>query len=125
MKFLFVTIFGESASLVQGLMREGHAARLYIKNAKFQDVARGIVPHVQNWKKHRDWADVIVFDDVEMASDIEWLRERGYLVVGGNRFGDRLENDRLFGQKIMAEAGIKIPRSWRFRSFASAIKFIK
>src|SRR3989344_8706958 len=102
MKFLFVTPLGESASLVQALQEEGHEVKFYIKYSKFGDMARGIVPHVQNWKKHRDWADVIVFDDVEMASDIEWLRERGYLVVGGNRFGDRLENDRLFGQKIMA-----------------------
>jgi len=125
MKFLFVTPLGESASLIQTLISEGHEVKFYIKYAKFKDIARGLVPHVLNWKKHRDWADVIVFDDVEMAKDIEWLRARDYLVVGGNRFGDRLENYRLFGQKIMAQAGIKIPPSWRFKRFSSAIKFIK
>lgn len=125
MKFLFVTPLGESASLIQTLREEGHHVRFYIKHRKFWDMAHGLVPHVRDWKKHRDWADVIVFDDVEMARDIEWLRARDYLVVGGNRFGDRLENDRLFGQKIMSEVGIKIPPSWRFKSFTSAISFVK
>ena len=125
MKFLFVTIFGESAALAQRLLEESHTVRFYIKDSKYQDTARGIIPRVRDWKKHRDWADVIVFDDVEMAKDIEWLREQEYLVIGGNIFGDRLENDRVFGQKIMNEAGIKNPLSRRFRSFANAITFVK
>jgi len=125
MKFLFVTPLAESASLVQKVQEEGHAVRFYIKDKKWRDVARGLVPHVRDWKKHRDWADIIVFDDVEMAKDAEWLRERGYPVIGGNVFGDRIENDRIFGVKIMREAGIRFPRSWRFKSFASGIKFIQ
>ena len=125
MKFLFVTPLAESASLVQKVQEEGHAVRFYIKDRKWRDVARGLVPHVRDWKKHRDWADIIVFDDVEMAKDAEWLRERGYPVIGGNIFGDRIENDRIFGVKIMREAGIRFPRSWRFKSFASGIKFIQ
>ncbi len=125
MKFLFVTFFGESASLAMQLIDEGHQVRFFIKNKKMQDVARGLVPRVRNWKKHIDWADVIVFDDVDFGREIENLRNRGYLVVGGNRFGDRLENDRLFGQKIMQEAGILTPKSWRFRNFRRAIDFVK
>ncbi len=125
MKFLFVTIFGESTSLAQKLMEEGHAVRFFIKDKKFQDVGRGLIPRVRTWKNHVDWADVMVFDDVDYGREIEALRERGYRVVGGNRFGDRLENDRLFGQKILTEAGVKNPRSRRFRKFGSALRFIR
>lgn len=125
MKFLFVTLFGESASLAQQLLQEGHKVRFFVKDKKMQDVGRGLIPRVRNWKEHIDWANVLVFDDVDFGKDIERLRTKGYLVVGGNRFGDRLENDRLFGQKIMLEAGMKIPKSWRFRNFGSAIKFVK
>lgn len=125
MKFLFVTVFGESVSLAMQLIEEGHQVRFFIKDKKMQDVGRGLVPRVRNWKNHIDWADVIVFDDVDFGEEIERLRNKGYLVVGGNKFGDRLENDRLFGQKIMQEAGILIPKSWRFRSFKTAIDFIK
>ncbi len=90
-----------------------------------RDVARNLVPRVNNWKSHKDWADVIVFDDVNCGEDIESLRKKGYLVVGGNRFGDRLENDRIFAQKIMREAGMKLPPSWHFNNFQAGIEFIK
>jgi len=125
MKFLFVTIFGESATLAQQLQREGNQVRFYVKDKKMQDVARRLVPRVRDWKTHKDWADVIVFDDVDCGKEIESLRNRGYLVVGGNRFGDRIENDRLFAQKMMRETGMKLPPSWRFKNFKTAAKFIK
>ena len=125
MKFLFVTIFGESASLAQELLKEGHQVKFFIKDRKMQDVSRRLVPRARNWKKYKDWADVICFDDVDYGKEIDNLRNRGYLVVGGNRFGDKLENDRLFAQKIMKEARMKIPPSRRFRSFRTAIEFIK
>ncbi len=125
MKFLFVTPLAESSSLAQKVQEEGHAVKFYIKTRKYRDVARGLVPHVRDWKKHKDWADVIIFDDVDMAKDIEWLRARDYPVVGGNKFGDKIENNRIFGQKIARETGLKIPKSWRFKSFSSAITFIK
>lgn len=126
MKFLFVTLFGESSSLAQKLLyEEGHQVRFFVRDKKMQDVGRGLIPRVRNWKEHVDWAHVIVFDDVEFGRDIERLRKRGYLVVGGNRFGDRLENERLLGQKIMMETGMRIPKSWRFRRFQDAIHFVK
>lgn len=125
MKFLFVTIFGESAALAKHLMDEGHGVRFYIQNPDYASVGRGIIPKARKWRDFLSWADVIVFDDVELAAETESLRKRGYAVVGGNTFGDRLENDRIFGQRIMREAGIKTPQSWRFRSFESAIRFIK
>jgi phosphoribosylamine---glycine ligase len=125
MKFLFVTPLAESSSLAQKIVEEGHDLKFYVKSAKYKSVGRGLVPQVRTWRKHKDWADIIVFDDVEMANDIEWLRERGYLVVGGNKFGDKIENDRLFGQKIMDDVGIKTPKTFEFDRFSTAIDFIK
>lgn len=125
MKFLFVTLFGESLSLMQILIDEGHKVKCFIKDRKFHDIGRGLIPRVQNWKAHLDWADIVVFDDVDFGKDIDYLRNRGYFVVGGNSFGDRLENDRLFGQKVLQETGIKIPASWRFRNFANALRFVE
>ncbi len=125
MKFLFVTVFGESLSLMRTLEDEGHEVRYFIRDTKFQDVGRGVIPRVRDWRGYIDWGDVTVFDDVDFGREIDRLRKNGYPVVGGNQFGDRIENDRLFGQKILKEAGIKIPASWRFKSFAGAIRFIR
>lgn len=125
MKFLFVSVFGESLALMQELLREGHAVTCFVKDPKFQDVGRGIITRTRNWKNYTDSADVIVFDDADLGKDSELMRKRGYCVVGGNKFGDKLENERLFGQKILLAAGITFPKSWRFKKFTSAIHFIQ
>ena len=125
MKFLFVSLIGDSMALMQELLGEGHKVRCFITDHKFNDVGRGIIPRVRNWKQHKDWADVLVFDDANLGHDTEEMRKRGYKVVGGNRFGDKLENERSFGQKILGEAGISFPKSWRFRKFTSAKKFVQ
>ncbi len=124
MKFLFVTIFGESLALMQTLEDEGHRVKCFVKDPQFQDVGRGVVSRVRKWKPYAKWADVIVFDDADLGKDCENMRSRGYPCVGGNSFGDNLENQRLFGQKILEEVGIKIPKSQRFKSFRSAINFV-
>lgn len=124
MKFLFVTVFGESLALMRTLEDEGHRVKCFVKDPQFQDVGRGVISRVRKWKPYAKWADVIVFDDADLGRDCENMRSRGYPCVGGNSFGDNLENQRLFGQKILEEVGIKIPKSWRFKSFRSAIKFV-
>ncbi len=125
MKFLFISVFGESLALMQTLLDDGEFVRCFIKDQKFRSIGRGIVPHVLDWKKHIDWADILVFDDADLGQECEKVRARGYIAVGGNRFGDKLENVRLFGQKILLGAGIKFPKSRRFTRFSSAIRFIK
>ena len=39
--------------------------RIYIKNEEDKDVYDGFLEKVADWKIHSDWADVIVFDDVD------------------------------------------------------------
>ena len=124
MKFLFVTVFGESLALMRTLEDEGHRVKCFVKDPQFQDVGRGVISRVRKWKPYAKWADVIVFDDADLGRDCENMRSRGYPCVGGNSFGDNLENQRLFGQKILEEVGIKIPKSQRFKSFRSAINFV-
>jgi phosphoribosylamine---glycine ligase len=125
MKFLFVSLIGDSLALMQELSNEGHQVRCFMTDHKFDDVGRGIIPRVRDWRQHKDWADVIVFDDANLGYDTEVTRKQGYMVVGGNRFGDRLENERSFGQKILGEAEINFPKSWKFRSFSNARKFVQ
>lgn len=124
MKFLFLTIFSESTSLMQTLMAEGHKVKCFIRDGRYRDVGQGIIPHVQNWQNHLRWADVVVIDDLGFGKDADRLRASGFLVVGGNGFGDRVEDDREFGQKIMSQAGIKMPPAWRFKNFQTAANFV-
>jgi len=69
-----------------------------------KDVYGGILDKVDDWKKHADWADVIVFDDIGFGDIAESLRASGKIVIGGSRYTDKLEEDREFGQNEMQKS---------------------
>src|SRR5206468_12076723 len=49
------------------------------------------------------------------------LRSRGFNVIGGSAFGDRLENDRAFAFSLLAEQSLNIARVKEFTSGDAAI----
>src|SRR5437773_1873454 len=102
-------------------------ARLLKKNIFYRARLRKLLfaEKVEKWEDHVDWADVIVFDDVEFGQQAERLRKKGKLVVGGADYTDRLEMDREFGQMEMKKCGINILPQWQFSNYDEAIDFIK
>lgn len=65
------------------------------------------VEKTDDWEPSRDWADVIVFDDIGFGAAAERLRKDGKAVVGGSVASDRLELDRDFGQEQLKKAGLQ------------------
>jgi phosphoribosylamine---glycine ligase len=124
-KFLFVSHDGLIHDLAWEVQKEGHAVKYYIQSKKDQDVADGLVEKVTDWEAHKDWADVIVFDDTGFGDAAEKLRKDGRAVVGGTRMSDKLEEDRDFGQSEMKAAGLTTLPYWDFDSFDAAIDFIR
>jgi len=73
--FLFVSYDGLIGDIAWLMIKEGHDVRYSIENPDDQEVGAGFVPMVKDWKKHVDWADVIVFDDVlGMGKEAQKLR---------------------------------------------------
>jgi phosphoribosylamine--glycine ligase len=124
-RFLFVSRNALIHGVALQVLQEGHEARYCILSRSDKDVADGLVEKVDSWPEHKDWADVVVFDDCDFGPDAERLRREGRLVVGGTRYTDRLEDDRDFGQAEMKAAGMTVLPSWDFGSFESAIDFIR
>jgi phosphoribosylamine--glycine ligase len=124
-KFLFVSTYGQTLDLAIQLLKEGCEAKMWIESAPDSQVGDGFVEKIDDWKKFVDWADVIIFDDVEFGAECEELRKRGKAVVGGTEYSDRLELDRDFGQQEMKAAGMNILPSWDFDSFDAAIDFVQ
>ncbi len=125
LKFLFVSLESLSGDLAWTLKKEGHEVKVYIKAKSDADVYNGFVEKIERWEDFIDWADVIIFDDVEFGGVAERLRKKGKLVVGGSEYTDRLEIDREFGQAEMKRHGINILPSWNFSNYDEAIAFIK
>jgi len=124
-KFLFVSELGLIHDLAWEVRKEGHAVKYHIKSKADRDVADGLVDKVDNWESHKEWADVIVFDDTGFGDVAERLRRDGHAVIGGTRATDRLEEDREFGQMEMKAAGLPTLPYWDFDSFDAAISFIR
>ena len=125
LKFLFISLESLSGDLVWSVKKEGHEVKAYIKAKGDLDVYNGFIDKVEKWEDHVEWADVIVFDDVEFGEQAEKLRKKGKLVVGGSVYTDRLEIDREFGQAELKKYGVNILPSWNFSNYDEAITFIK
>jgi phosphoribosylamine---glycine ligase len=123
-KFLFVSTYGQSLDMALQVQTEGTEVKLWIQSALDRQVGDGFVPKVDKWQEHKDWADVLVFDDVEFGTVCDDLRKQGKFVVGGTAYSDKLELDRDFGQSEMKAAGMNVLPYWDFDSFDAAIEFV-
>lgn len=123
-KFLLVSTEGQSAELGLQLTKEGSEVKMYIEEPEERKTGDGFVEKCEDWLAWKDWADVIIFDDVGSGELADKLREEGKFIVGGSRYTDRLEDDREFGQDEIKRAGINILPHWDFTNFDDAIKFV-
>jgi phosphoribosylamine--glycine ligase len=124
--FLFVSLSALIGDIAWQIRKEGHEVRYYIDAEKERDIADGFVPKVRDWKKHVDWADVIVFDDTLGQGKIaQELRAQGKLVIGGTDYTDRLEDDRSFGQEELKKAGVNIIPYRDFDNWDTAIEYVR
>ena len=125
LKFLFVSLESLSGDLAWSLVKEGHEVKAYIKAKSDADVYTGFIEKVPAWESYIDWADVIVFDDIEFGPQADKLRKRGKKVVGGSVYTDRLEIDREFGQDELKKYGINTLPNQNFSNYDEAVNFIK
>lgn len=111
--------------LAYTVKNEGNEVRYYIHSKTDKDISDGFVEKTDDWESLKDWADVVIFDDIGFASAAERLRKDGKAVVGGSLASDRLELDCDFGQEQLKKAGLLTIPSWDFTSFDDAVKFVK
>ncbi len=122
-KFLFVSLSGLIGDIAWQVLKEGHDVRYYIEAEKERDIADGFVPKSKDWEKDANWSDIIVFDDtLGQGAKAQALRASGKPVIGGTPYGDRLEDDRSFGQEQLKSAGVTIIPYEDFDSFDPAIR---
>ncbi len=97
--FLFISRWGEILDIAYATQNEGNAVKLYIEDKPSREIGTGFVKKVKDWKKHIDWADILIFDYTGFGKECTELRASGKIVFGGSEYTDLLELDRNFGQK--------------------------
>ncbi|HAT73591.1 MAG: Phosphoribosylamine/glycine ligase [Candidatus Moranbacteria bacterium GW2011_GWF2_36_839] len=128
MNILFISKDLSGADLAYRLKKEGHSVRLFIEDKTQNHNFEGLVEKTKDWKNDLGWVGkngLIVFDSSGYGKIQDELRKKGYAVVGGSEFADRLEHDRQYGQKIISVCGMKIIPSINFSCTKSAIKFVE
>ena len=120
------------ASLYLRLIEEGHEVRASVAHAESQDVMSGLVPLCgADWRAQLGWIrgagreGVIVFETAHHGAVQDALRSEGFHVVGGSAFGDRLEEDRAYGQDLLRVLGLPVARTLPFVDFADAIELLR
>jgi len=109
------------------LLREGHEVRVHAEEAAEHRAFLGLLDFVPDWWAELDWVGrdgVIFFERIGRGAVQDALRAEGYRVVGGSAFGDRLEEDRAFGQAVLREIGLPIAESTSFAHPSLALEWL-
>lgn len=132
MRFLGIGDTCDLGALYMRLLADGHAVRVFVADPLAQGTMAGLVEHTSSWEDELDWIKasgddgVILFENVAQARGTlqDKLRKDGYHVVGGSAFGDRLENDRAFAQRTLADIGLQTAEVWEFADLTAANDFL-
>ncbi len=127
MKFLAVTRRVYLGDIYLSLMREGHEVRVFADPPPNVPAFGGIIPLVERWRDELDWVGrdgIVFFEGVGIGRTQDELRAQGFKVIGGSALGDRLEQDRAYGQSVLAGLGLPIAWSRGFASPAEALDWL-
>ncbi len=128
MRFLGVGDCIELSDLYVSLMREGHDVRVFAGDPAHRGAMGGLILPVPDWRAELPWVGgngVILFETVGQGAAQDVPRAQGYAVIGGSAFGDRLENDRAFGQALLREAGLAVAPSLAFEHPEDAASWLR
>lgn len=133
MRFLGIGDFCDLGALYMRLIAEGNEVKVYISDPFAQGTMAGLVEHCENWKIELPWIKaagdrgIILFENVAASRGElqDELRRRGFQVIGGSAYGDRLETDRAYAQEVLGQIGMKTCPLHAFCSVMEGIKHIK
>jgi len=124
-KFLFISDLGSIGDLAFAVKNEGNEVKYNIRSKAEKEISDGFLEKTEDWESLKNWADVIIFDDIGFGTIADRLRKEGIAVIGGSSVSDRLELDRDFGHEQLKKAGLQTIPSWEFSNFDDAITYVK
>ena len=130
MRFLGVGDTVDLGDMYLRLQAAGHDVRVYAGDHEAQDIMRNMLAFTDDWRRELDWIraagkdGVVLIETSSLGETQDELRRDGFNVIGGSGLGDRLENDRAFGQSVLRDLGLSTATSHEFSSFDDAIDFV-
>ncbi len=130
MKVLLIDWYGGDGMLDFAMRSQaaGHEVRWHFrKNGRNDEVGRGLVTVVRDWREWMRWADIVVLsDNTKYLREIDaWRKNHGIKVIGATAEAATWELDRKTGQEVFKRAGIAVPPFKEFTDYDSAIAHVK
>jgi phosphoribosylamine---glycine ligase len=133
MRFLGIGDYCDLGALYLRLIEEGHEVKVSIGDPLCRGTMAGMVEQTADWRSELPWIraagrdGIILFENVaeDRGKLQDALRSEGFGVVGGSAYGDRLENDRAYAQRVLADAGLSIAQTWEFADRTAALAFLE
>jgi phosphoribosylamine--glycine ligase len=113
------------------LQSAGHEVRVHAADSEAHDVMRGMLRFTDDWRRELDWIraagmdGTILFETASLGEVQDELRRDGFNVIGGSGLGDRLENNREYGQSVLRSIGLRTAKSREFTNFDDASRFVE
>lgn len=129
MRVLGIGSYNDLGSIYMRCASEGHDVRVHIAEEGSRDVLHGLVPQAPDLLEALVWVrggddHVVLVEDSGWGLLQDQLRSKGYHVLGSSALGDRLEEDRAFGQQVLRDAGLHTLATHTFGNFSDAIAFV-
>lgn len=127
MRILLVSQHSIGAWFILRLMKEGHSVEWWLtERGPWEKSLRGLIPAPYLRRPPSsvlEAADLILFDSNGQGKLAEELRKYAP-VLGDSLLASKLEDDRLYGVKVMEQAGIEVPFYQTFKSPDEARGFL-
>jgi phosphoribosylamine--glycine ligase len=132
MRFLGIGDTCDLGALYMRLLADGHEVKVFVGEPLAQETMAGLVEHTASWETELDWVNaahdkgIVLFENVAKARGVlqDDLRRDGFNVIGGSAYGDRLENDRAFAQRVLANIDLQTAKVFEFDDVRTACTFI-
>ena len=130
MRFLGIGDTVDLGDMYLRLQAAGHEVRVHAADAEAHDVMRGMLRFTDDWQRELDWIrdagndGAILFETASRGEIQDDLRRDGFNVIGGSALGDRLENDRKYGQAALRSVGLRTAKAREFTSFDDACDYV-
>ena len=132
MRFLGIGDYCDLSALYLRLAAEGHEVRVSISEPRCHGTLAGMVSRTEDWEADLPWVREVGPDGIVLFENVSYgrgarqdaLRAQGFNVIGGSTFGDRLENDRAYAQRVLQDLGMPVAAVWEFDALADAEAFL-
>ena len=128
MRVLGVGESNDLGDLYRRLRADGHEVRVHVSEESCHDVLNGFVERCDDWRAELPWVTregLVVFEQAAHGAEQDQLRREGFRVIGCGALGERLENDRAFGQEALGSAGLQTAKVITFDSFDAGLEHLR